>query len=155
MQTYDLLMIAVLACATLFGFVKGMAWQVAYLASLIVSYIAAVKFSPQLAPTFGDAAPFNRFAAMLAIYIATSFVIWIIFRGVAGAIDRVKLNEFDRQMGALIGLREVSCGVSASPSLPRHCWSLTALRSLTHGRATTSVCSWPRANRWCHPKCKK
>lgn len=54
MQTYDLLMIVVLAAATLFGFVKGMAWQVAYLASLIVSYIAAVKFSPQLAPVFGE-----------------------------------------------------------------------------------------------------
>lgn len=103
MQTYDLLMLVVLAGATLFGFVKGMAWQVAYLASLVVSYFAAVKFSPQLAPVFGETEPFNRFAAMLAIYVATSLAIWLIFRGVAGAIDRVKLNEFDRQMGALIG----------------------------------------------------
>lgn len=103
MQTYDVIMLVVLVGATLFGFVKGMAWQVAYLASLIVSYIAAVKFSPQLAPVFGDSAPFNRFAAMLAIYVGTSFAIWMIFRGVAGVIDRVKLNEFDRQMGALIG----------------------------------------------------
>lgn len=103
MQTYDILMLVVLVGTTLFGFVKGMAWQVAYLASLIVSYFVAVNFSPQLAPTFGDSAPFNRFAAMLAIYVGTSFAIWMIFRGVAGAIDRVKLNEFDRQMGALIG----------------------------------------------------
>lgn len=103
MQTYDILMLIVLAGVTLFGFVKGMAWQVAYLASLVVSYIAAVKFSPSLAPVFGDSAPFNRFAAMLAIYVVTSLVIWTSFRGVAGAIDRVKLNEFDRQMGALIG----------------------------------------------------
>ncbi|MCO6047725.1 CvpA family protein [Aeoliella sp. ICT_H6.2] len=103
MQTYDLLMLVVLVGATLFGFVKGMAWQVAYLASLIVSYFAAVKFSPQLAPMFGETEPFNRFAAMLAVYVATSLAIWLIFRGVAGAIDRVKLNEFDRQMGALIG----------------------------------------------------
>lgn len=40
---------------------------------------------------------------MLAIYVGTSFAIWMVFRGVAGAIDRVKLNEFDRQMGALVG----------------------------------------------------
>ena len=103
MQTYDILMLIVLVGTTLFGFVKGMAWQLAYLASLVVSYFAAVKFSPQLAPTFGDSEPFNRFAAMLAIYVGTSFAIWMIFRGVSGAIDRVKLNEFDRQMGALIG----------------------------------------------------
>ena len=103
MQTYDLIMLTVLVGATLFGFVKGMAWQVAYLASLIVSYFVAVNCSPTLAPMFGDSEPFNRFAAMLAVYIATSLGIWIGFRAVAGVIDRVKLNEFDRQMGALFG----------------------------------------------------
>lgn len=103
MQTYDLLMLVVLVGTTLFGFVKGLAWQLAYVSSLVLSYMAAVRFSPQLAPTFGDSEPFNRFVAMLVIYMATSLVIWMIFRGVAGTIDRVKLHEFDRQMGALIG----------------------------------------------------
>ncbi|MGI9455509.1 MAG: CvpA family protein [Aeoliella sp.] len=103
MQTYDMLMLLVLVGATLFGFVKGMAWQVAYVASLVVSYFAALNFSSRLAPVFGDTEPFNRFVAMLAIYIATSFAIWMVFRVVSGAIDRVKLKEFDRQMGALIG----------------------------------------------------
>lgn len=103
MQTYDLIMVIVLLGATAFGFMKGMAWQVAYLASLVVSFFVAKQFSPQLAPMFGTSEPFNRFAAWLAIYVATSFGIWMVFRGVAGAIDRVKLNEFDRQMGALIG----------------------------------------------------
>jgi len=103
MQTYDILMIIVLAGTTLFGFVKGLAWQLAYVASLVVSYFAAVQFSPQLAPMFGETAPFNRFIAMLVVYIATSLIIWTMFRGVAGAIDRVKLNEFDRQLGGLIG----------------------------------------------------
>jgi len=41
--------------------------------------------------------------AMLAIYVGTSFVIWTLFRLVSGAIDRVKLDGFDHQMGALIG----------------------------------------------------
>lgn len=103
MQTYDILMLVVLVATTLFGFYKGMAWQVAYLASLIVSFFVAKQFSPQIAPMFGDSEPFNRYAAWLAIYVATSFAIWLIFRGVASVINRVKLNEFDRQMGALIG----------------------------------------------------
>jgi len=104
MQTYDFLMIAVLVAATLFGFWKGMAWQLASLASLGLSYIAALKFSEQLAPVFGDHAPWNRFVAMLAIYIGTSFVIWMLFRLVAGAIDKVRLESFDRQLGAMFGL---------------------------------------------------
>jgi hypothetical protein len=37
METYDIVMLAVLGLATLFGFLKGFAWQVASLASLILS----------------------------------------------------------------------------------------------------------------------
>jgi membrane protein required for colicin V production len=103
MQTYDFMMLAVLAATTLFGYRKGMAWQIASLASLVVSYFAALRFSEQLAPTFGNTAPLNRFVAMLVIYIVTSFLIWTLFRFVSGAIDKVKLESFDAQMGALIG----------------------------------------------------
>ncbi len=103
MQTYDFIMLLVLAGATMFGFVKGLAWQVAYIASLVVSYFVALNFSAQLAPKFGQVEPWNRFIAMLVIYIGCSLVIWILFRGVSGFIDRVKLKEFDRQMGALVG----------------------------------------------------
>ena len=103
MQAYDFVMIAVLLGATLFGFVKGMAWQIASLASLVVSYFVALRFSGQIAPVFGDSEPWNRFVAMLVIYMACSFAIWVLFRAVAGAIERVKLREFDRQLGALFG----------------------------------------------------
>ena len=104
MQTYDILMLLVLVAATLFGFWKGMAWQIASLASLVVSYFAALRFADRLAPMISNHAPWNKFVAMLAIYVATSFVIWTIFRLVSGMIDRVKLDGFDHQMGALIGL---------------------------------------------------
>ena len=68
MQTYDLLMLLVLGAATLFGFWKGMAWQVASLASLVVSLFVARRFADQLAPMISDHAPWNKFVAMLAIY---------------------------------------------------------------------------------------
>jgi membrane protein required for colicin V production len=104
MQIYDVLMLIVLLATTMFGFWKGMAWQIASLASLVVSYLAALRFSTQLAPVFGQHAPWNRFVAMLVIYVATSFVIWSVFRLVSKVIDRVKLESFDRQLGALFGL---------------------------------------------------
>jgi membrane protein required for colicin V production len=103
MQYYDLVMVAVLVGATVFGFWKGMAWQLASLASLVVSIFVAAKFRMQLAPMFGQQAPMNQFAAMLAIYAGSSFVIWMLFRFVSGAIDKVKLQAFDKQMGALFG----------------------------------------------------
>jgi membrane protein required for colicin V production len=105
MQTYDVLMLVVLVAATIFGMWKGMAWQIASVASLVLSYFIALKFADQLAPTFSGIAPppLNKFVAMLVIYMATSFVIWSLFRFVSGVIDKVKLEYFDRQMGAIFG----------------------------------------------------
>ncbi len=104
MEAYDVFMLLVLIAATIFGVWKGMAWQVASLASLVVSYFVALKASPQIAPMFGEQAPWNRYLAMLALYLVTSLVIWMAFRVVSGMIDRVKLSEFDRQIGGLFGL---------------------------------------------------
>lgn len=103
MQPYDYLMLMVLVGLTLYGYSKGMAWQIAYVASFVVSYFVALRFADRIAPVFGDAAPFNKFLAMLAIYIGSSLCIWIVFRYVRGVIDRVRLESFDHQMGALIG----------------------------------------------------
>lgn len=104
MQTYDVFMLAVLVLATLFGAWKGMAWQLASLASLVVSFVVAARFSAELAPHISRQEPWNRFVAMLILYAATSAGIWLAFRVVAGVIDRVRLREFDRQMGAFFGL---------------------------------------------------
>ena len=104
MDWYDILMIAVLGGATLLGAWKGMAWQLASLASLVLSYFLALRFSAQLAPIFGSTAPWNRFVAMLAIYLATSVAVWLAFRLVAGFLDQIRLRDFDHQVGGLFGL---------------------------------------------------
>lgn len=103
MQPYDVAMLVVLVSATIFGAWKGMAWQVASLASLVASYFVAINFGGQFAPFFGEQEPWNRFIAMFVLYIGTSMVIWLVFRIVARFIDRVKLREFDRQIGGLVG----------------------------------------------------
>lgn len=103
MQFYDFLMIGVLCGAAIFGAMKGLAWQVASVSSVVLSYMAALKFRDAVAPYIHAEAPWNRFGAMLAIFIATSLAIWVLFRLVHDIIDRVKLKEFDRQIGFLVG----------------------------------------------------
>ena len=49
MEIYDVVMLAVLIGATLIGFWKGLAWQIASIASLVASYFLSLKFSEQLA----------------------------------------------------------------------------------------------------------
>ena len=103
MQPYDVAMIAVLACATLFGFHKGLVWQIAALSSLTVSGWVAARFHPRLAAYIDQPAPFNRLIAMLIIYLVTSLTIWLALRFASRAIERMKLKAFDRQLGALVG----------------------------------------------------
>lgn len=103
MQTYDVIMLTVLICLTIYGYFKGMAWQLAYFCSFIVSYFVSLRFSDQLAPMFGQP-PLNRFIAMLVIYVICSLAIWTAFRMVRGAINKVRLESFDHQMGAVVGL---------------------------------------------------
>lgn len=101
---YDIVMLAVLVLAAIFGAWKGMAWQVASLASVSLSVAAAVTFSPQLAPYLSQQEPWNRFLAMLILYVGTSLAVWLAFRMVSRVIERIKLKEFDAQMGAAFGL---------------------------------------------------
>lgn len=104
MQAYDLIMLIVLGMATLFGAIKGFAWQVASLASILVSYIVAYRFRFQVAEMIEAKPPWNQFLAMLILYVGTSFVIWVGFRLLSGVIDKVRLKEFDRHLGAAFGL---------------------------------------------------
>jgi membrane protein required for colicin V production len=104
MQAYDLIMLIVIGMAIIFGAIKGFAWQVASLASILISYLVAYRFKGQVAEMIHAAPPWNQFLAMLILYVGTSFVIWVGFRLLSGAIDKVKLKEFDRHIGAAFGL---------------------------------------------------
>lgn len=103
-QPYDILMLAILVLTTLFGAWKGMAWQFASVASFVLSFLVASRCSGLLAPYLSDSAPWNRVLAMLILFVATSAAVWIVFRLVAGLIDKVRLKGFDRQLGALLGV---------------------------------------------------
>ncbi|WP_164104151.1 CvpA family protein [Candidatus Laterigemmans baculatus] len=104
METYDILMLVVLAGATLFGAIKGFAWQLASIASIVVSYIVAYKFRQPFSESIKADPPWNMFLAMLILYVGSSLIIWVAFRMVSRSIDRMKLKDFDRQIGAAFGL---------------------------------------------------
>jgi membrane protein required for colicin V production len=103
-QPYDLLMLAVVIGAMFVGVWKGMAWQIAALASVVLSAAVAVHSSPALARHLSAHEPWNRFLAMLLLYVATAAAIWLAFRLVARIVDRLQFKEFDRQLGMLFGL---------------------------------------------------
>lgn len=105
-QPYDFAMLAVLVGAVIYGAWKGFAWQLASLASIGLSAAVAVQGGASLAPYFNvsEHEEWNRFLAMFVLYVVTAGAIWLLFRLVSGAINRVQLKEFDRQLGIIFGI---------------------------------------------------
>lgn len=104
MQIYDVIMLGVLAGAALFGAYKGFAWQLASFSSIVLSYVVALNFRTPVAAMIDASEPWNMFLAMLILYIGTSAAVWLTFNILRGAIDRLKLKEWDHQIGGLLGL---------------------------------------------------
>lgn len=103
MMVYDIIMIVVLLAATAWGIYKGLAWQIASLASILVSYFVAFQFRGVVAASISAEPPWNMYLAMLILYLGTSLVIWIAFRLIKETIDKVKLKEFDQHVGGVLG----------------------------------------------------
>lgn len=104
MQAYDIVMLVVLGATAFLGFRRGLAWQVASVGAIVASYVVAIRFRDVVAPHLRATPPWNTFLAMLILYVATSFSIWVLFQLVRGMIDRLKLKEFDQQLGLIFGL---------------------------------------------------
>ncbi len=103
MQGYDLLMLGVMAIAIFRGYSKGLAWQLSSIASIAVSYFVAYRFKDVLTPMIDMPDPWRGMIAMMALFIGSSLVIWLIFQSIRGAIEKAKLKEFDQQLGAIFG----------------------------------------------------
>ena len=103
MTFYDIIILVLLLGTVLFGYWKGLAWQIASVAAVVVSYFAAYRFRDQVAQYVQAEYPFNRIAAMLIIFVACSLIIWLAYAYVNRSLEKAELDGFNRQMGALVG----------------------------------------------------
>lgn len=103
MTWYDGLMIALIVVGAVQGAWRGLAWQIAPIASLIVGYFTAFPASEKIAHFFGNEAPTNRWIAMLVVYLAVSFAIHLVARIFRESIQKLRMEAFDRHLGALLG----------------------------------------------------
>lgn len=103
MALYDIVMLVVVVGAVWFGWWKGLAWQIASLAAIIVSYIVAVNFREPVSRYISADEPWNRIAAMLILFLGTSLLIWTIYASVSKSLKKMELKGFDHQAGALLG----------------------------------------------------
>ncbi len=103
MQFYDIIMLAVLLAAIGFGAIKGLAWQVASMAAIFLSYFVAIQLKQPVSAYLDLKEDWEGIGVMLGLYLASSLVIWVVFGFIRKIIDRVKLRDFDRHAGAVLG----------------------------------------------------
>ncbi|QDU09477.1 CvpA family protein [Gimesia aquarii] len=101
---FDLLIAGILLYAIWKGASKGVVWQLAAIAALVLCFAFAESLSLQLAPMINVKPPLNRWIAMLVIYIVFSFISFTVARSLKSTLDALKFQEFDRHLGALLGL---------------------------------------------------
>jgi uncharacterized membrane protein required for colicin V production len=107
MMWYDLVTLAILLLATIRGAAKGFVWQVAGIAAIVLCFMFAESLSQPVAPILNDLgvdAPLDRWLAMFLIYVALSLVVFFIARMLKDIIEKIRLVEYDRHLGALFGL---------------------------------------------------
>ncbi len=101
---FDIIALILIGWLTVRGLMRGVVAQVASIASVVVSWIIAVKFSPIVAPMVSDDPPWNKLIAMLVLFVASSIAIWLIRGLLEDLLKMIRLKTADRSLGAVLGL---------------------------------------------------
>ena len=122
---YDAAMAGVVVAGMIWGAYRGVTWQLASIASVVLGYMVAHPASAQLAPHFPGDPVIARTLAMLAVYVGVSAGVFLVAWGVRATLKAIKFEAFDRHLGmllggmegALLGILATFFVVSLSPSM--------------------------------------
>jgi len=101
---YDLLCLGILTFFAIRGAMKGVVWQLAGIAGIILCFIFADGISAAAGPYVHLEPPLNHWAVLFGAYLVFSFVCFGLARGISSWIEKNKLKEFDSHLGAVFGL---------------------------------------------------
>jgi membrane protein required for colicin V production len=103
MTLYDALMAGIVVAGMIWGAWRGITWQVASIASLVLGYMVAQPLSGRLAPQFPGEPAVARALAMIVIYAAVSGGVFLVAWIVRATLRRLKFEAFDRHLGMVLG----------------------------------------------------
>ena len=100
---YDAVMAGVVVAGMIWGAWRGVTWQLASIASLVLGYMIAQPVSAQLAPHFPGDPVIARSLAMLAAYAGVSGGVFLLAWGLRATLRAMKFEAFDHHLGMLLG----------------------------------------------------
>jgi uncharacterized membrane protein required for colicin V production len=101
---YDLLTLVILMYAMFRGAMKGIVWQLATIAALLMCFFFSGSLSAAVAPFIRVEPPLNQWIAMFILYLGFSFVSFGVARAAHEMIESMRVEALDRHLGAILGL---------------------------------------------------
>jgi uncharacterized membrane protein required for colicin V production len=100
---YDVLAVGVLIFAVIRGAAKGIVWQLATIAALVLCFAFSGTLSLAIAPYITVKPPLNRWVAMFGLYVFFSFLSFAAARRLKSWIEKAQFVEYDRHLGSVFG----------------------------------------------------
>ncbi len=103
MTAYDAAMAVVIVLGMIWGAWRGVTWQIASIASLVVGYLVAHPASAQVAPYMPGDPTVARAIGMIVVYAAVSGGIFLLAWMVRATLRRLRFEAYDRHLGMVLG----------------------------------------------------
>lgn len=101
---YDIITIAILALCYWRGAVKGILWQIASIAGLILCFFFAEAASLAVKPFIQVQPPLDRWIAIFGVYVIGSLAAFALARGIRSYLEKIKFDDYDKHLGGLFGV---------------------------------------------------
>ena len=103
MTTYDAVMVALILGGMVWGAIRGMTWQVASIASLVLAYVFSQQVSAYIVPYIPGDPLVKRAGSMLGAYVLMSAGVYFLAWTVRATLKKMKFEAYDRHLGMLLG----------------------------------------------------
>src|SRR5947209_349041 len=103
MTYYDAAMIGVVVAGMIWGVIRGVTWQIASIASLVLAYLFSHQVSAYVAPYLPGDPAVQRAGAMLAAYVLVSLAVFLAAWSVRATLRKMKFEAYDRHLGMVLG----------------------------------------------------
>ncbi|MCA9088712.1 MAG: CvpA family protein [Planctomycetaceae bacterium] len=101
---YDVVVLAILVFFTARGAIKGVIWQVAGIAGVILCFAFADGISNALGPYVTLQPPLNHWVVLFGGYLFFSFVSFGLARSATKWVEKADMKEYNRHLGGVLGL---------------------------------------------------
>jgi membrane protein required for colicin V production len=100
---YDILILGLLIFFAIRGAIKGVVFQLASIAGIVLCFVFAGGISHTLGPYVHLDPPMNHWVVFGTAYLGFTFGCYLVARVLNDWLEKNKLKDFDRHLGAILG----------------------------------------------------